>query len=175
VRFLHELRGEWRLRQGEWAFAVESLHEAIRMSREAGVSDNALEAWLALAQFRLGQLPAASHEAARLAGRLAGKNGSAQLVLAELWHAIGAPERAAEHAAAAYRWAWADGEPYVHRYELSRATALLRQLGAEIPGLPVYDPALDQPLAFEIQVRAFIEELRAERQEASSRRRQSGS
>lgn len=163
VRSLHALRGQWRLTRGEWSFAVESLHEAIRMSREAGVSNNALEAWLALAQFRLGQLPDASHDAARLASRLAGKNDSAQLALAELWDAIEEPGRAAEHTVDAYRWAWADGEPYVHRYELTRATALLRQLDAEIPDLPAYDPAQERPLLFEDQVRAFIGKLRAER------------
>ena len=64
---------------------------------------------------------------------------------------------------AASRWAWADGEPYVHRYELGRAAALLERLGAEIPGLPAYDPARDQPLTFERDVRAVISRLRAER------------
>jgi Domain of unknown function (DUF4062) len=159
VRGLHALRGQWRLERGEWGLAVESLHEAVRMAREADLDDTRLETLLALARFRLGQLPAARDEVTRLASR----HDPAHLALAELWHAIGEPERAAEHALAAYRWAWADGEPYVHRYELDRARAMLRQLGAEIPELPAYDPAKDEPLAFEGKVRTLIRELRAER------------
>ncbi len=157
TRALHALRGEWRLERGEWALAVESLHEAIRMTREVGISDMPLEARLALAQFRLGQLPAARDEAIRLSGN----HRPAHLALAELWHAIGDPAQAAEHALAAYRWAWADGEPYVRRYELGRVTALLQQLGVEVPELPAYDSAQDQPLDFEDDVRAFIAEIRA--------------
>lgn len=80
--------------------------------------------------------------------------------MAELWEALGDAERATQHALTAYRWAWADGEPYVHAYELARVTALLERLGAEIPRLPVYDPAQAEPLAFESQVRAFIRQQR---------------
>jgi hypothetical protein len=130
------------------------------MTREAGLHDARLEIWLALARFRLGQLPDAHEEAIRLSS-VADR---AQLALARLWHALGDPERAAGHARAAYRWAWADGQPYVHAYELGRATALLQELGAEVPVLPAYDPAQDPPLAFEGQVRAVIEDLRAERE-----------
>jgi hypothetical protein len=159
LRSLHALRAEWQLERREWALALNSLHEAIRMTREAGRSDTGLETWLALARFQLGQLPEARHEAIRLS------NGPdpAHRALAELWHATGDPEQATEHALAAYRWAWADGEPYVHAYELARATALLKLLGADTPRLPAYDPARDQQLAFEYEVRAAIHELRAER------------
>ena len=129
------------------------------MTHEAGTSDTALEARLALAQFQLGRLPEARQEAIRLSS----EPNPAHLALAELWQAIGDPEQAAEHALAAYRWAWADGTPYVNSYELACATALLTQLGAEIPELPVYDPAKDQPLPFEDQMQAAIQERRAKR------------
>ncbi len=158
VRSLHVLRGEWRLAREEWALAAESLHEAIRMTREAGLHDARLDVMFALAQFRLGQLPAPEQEAIRLSG----SQGSAQLALAELWDAIGDSAKATEHALAAYRWAWADGEPYVNRYALDRASALLTRLRVEIPRLPAHDPAQDQPVAYEDQVRAFIEKQRAE-------------
>ena len=68
------------------------------------------------------------------------------------------------HALAAYKWAWADGEPFVHRYELTKTTELLRQLNVPIPNLPPYDPAKDEPLPWEADVRAAIEKLRAEKQ-----------
>ena len=89
VRFLHGLRGEWRLEHGEWALAADSLHEAIRMTREAGLEDTRLEVLLALARFQLGQLPAARQEASRLSGA----PDRAQLALAELWEALGDTEQ----------------------------------------------------------------------------------
>lgn len=161
VRSLHELRAEWLLQRHEWALATGSLHEAVRMTREAGLSDTKLETQLALARFHLGQLP----DAREVAIRLSGRSDPVHLALAELWEAIGDSERATEHALAAYRWSWADGEPYVHAYELARAKALLERLGAEVPVLPAYDPAREQPLDIEIQVRAAIRDLRAKKQE----------
>jgi hypothetical protein len=85
-------------------------------------------------------------------------------VLAELWLAIGDREQAKKHALAAYKWAWADGEPYVHRYYLNKARALLEQLGAEIPELPPYDPDKDEKLPWENEVAAAMERLRAEKE-----------
>jgi hypothetical protein len=158
TRSLQGLRAEWRLERQEWALAAGSLHEAIRMTREAGLSDTKLETQLALARFRLGQLP----EVREAAMQLANRPDPAHLALADLWQAIENDERATEHALAAYRWAWADGEPYVHAYELARAKALLERLGAEVPALPAYGPAREQPLDLEVQVQAAIEELRAE-------------
>jgi uncharacterized protein DUF4062 len=161
IRSLHGLRAEWRLERQEWTLAEGSLHEAIRMTREAGLSDTRLETRLALARFRLGQFSGARQAAIQLSSR----SDPAHLALAELWLAIGDGEQAAEHAQAAYRWAWADGEPYVHAYELGRATALLEGLGAEVPVLPAYDPAQDPPLGLEAEVEATIRELRAEQEE----------
>jgi tetratricopeptide (TPR) repeat protein len=158
VRILHAVRGRWQLERGEWALAAESLHEAIRMTHEAGASDASLETDLALAQFRLGELPAARQEALRLAN----EPNPAHMALAQLWHAIGDPGQAAEHAQAAYQAAWGDGAPFVDAYELDRATAMLARLGVAIPELPPYDAPSDQPFPFEAGVRELIRKLRAE-------------
>ena len=166
VRGLHMLRAEWRLERQEWALAAESLHEAIRMTREADMDVTYLEILLARARLRLGRLPAGRDEAVRLSGQVDGSKQRAlayQRVLAELWLALGDPARAADHARAAYRWAWADGEPYVRAYELAQATSLLSQLGVEIPVLPAYDPSQDQPSALEEELRAAIRNLRGTR------------
>ena len=127
VRSLHALRGRWQLGRAEWTLATENLHEAIRMTHEAGDSAMADEARLAIAQFHLGQLPEARQEAIRLSS----EPNPSHLALAELWQTIGDPEQAAEHALASYRRAWADGTPYVDSYQLTCAAALLTQLGAE--------------------------------------------
>ncbi|HEV7893609.1 MAG TPA: DUF4062 domain-containing protein [Pyrinomonadaceae bacterium] len=159
VRRLHRLRGEWRLEQGRWEQAAESLHEALRMAREVGQPDSNSEALLLLAKFRSGRIPAPRDEAERLAK----VEEPPHQALAELWLAMGDRERAKSHALAAYKWAWGDGEPYVFRYYLNKARALLGQLGAEVPDLPPYDPARDEKFAWEEKLAAAIEGLRAEK------------
>jgi tetratricopeptide (TPR) repeat protein len=160
IRDLHRLRGEWQVEQGQWAVAADSFHEAVRLAREGGHTDTWAEAQLALAKFHLNQLPDARYEAEQLAKA----RHPAHRVIADLWFAIGDAEQAQKHAIAAYKWAWADGEPYVHRYELNKARALLEQLGAEIPNLAPYDPAKDEKLPWEDEVADAIEKLRAEKE-----------
>jgi tetratricopeptide (TPR) repeat protein len=157
-RNLHGLRGEWLLQQGDPQGAAESFAEGVCLLREAGVVDARQETWLALARQRLGTLPDARDEAERLA-RL---RDSAHLPLARLWQAIGDTERATKHALAAYQWAWADGEPYVRRYELEQAAELMGELDADVPELSPYDPAADPPRPSEQHVATAIAELRAE-------------
>jgi hypothetical protein len=167
IRNLYGLRGEWRLGQGQWALAVDSLHEAVRMAREVRRTDAKAEAQLALAKFHLGQLPEPRHEAEQLSKAAQVSNGD----LAALWLALGDRERAEKHALAAYQWAWADGEPYVFRYALNKTRALLEQLGADIPNLPPYDPANAEKLPWEDEVADAIAKLRAEK-EAEGRKEQ---
>ncbi|HXB71217.1 MAG TPA: DUF4062 domain-containing protein [Candidatus Acidoferrales bacterium] len=165
VRLLHSLRGEWNLERGEWALATESLHEAVSIARAVGQTDAHAETRLALARFQLGQLSDPRREAEQLASA----RRPPHRALADLWLAIGDREQATKHALAAYTWAWADGEPYVHRYALNKARALLQKLGVEIPNLPPYDPAKDEKFPCEDEVAAAIEKLRTEK-EAKNRK-----
>jgi hypothetical protein len=161
-RSLKHLRGAWRLEQGEWALAAASFDSAVTMAREVRLVDEESEAGLALAKHHLGQL---TGDAARSeAERLAGLRQPAHRYLAQLWLAIGDHDKAKHHALAAYRWAWADGEPYVNRYELTKTTELLQQINVPVPVLPPYDPAKDEPFPWEADVRAAIEKLKAEKQ-----------
>lgn len=159
IRELHLLRGSWQLDRGAWMVAMASLQEAVRMARERGISDPAPETGLALAKFYLGQLT----EPRREAEQLAQAREPSHRLLATLWLAIGDHEQARLHALAAYKWAWADGEPYVNRYELTKTTELLRELDVPIPNLPPYDPAKDEKLPWEDAVAAAIEKLKAEK------------
>ncbi len=158
LRRLHNLRGRWHLDRGEPALAQACLEEAVAMAREVRQLDADAESWLALARHRAGRLPNPEAEAARLAV-LPKPNHEA---LAELHAAIGNTKAAIHHATEAYRWAWADGEPYVHRFELTRAAALLNRLGAPLPDLPPYDPARDPVFPWEPALAAAIAELEAE-------------
>ena len=160
IRNLHRLRGDWRLTQGEWALAAASYQEAVRLARDTrSVIDADSETGLALAKHHLGQLANPREEAERLAQL----RNPAHRLLAQLWLALGDAEKAKHHALAAYKEAWADGEPYVHRYSLTQTTELLRQMKVPIPKLPPYDPGKDEPLPWEPEVRAAIEKLRAEK------------
>jgi hypothetical protein len=148
------------LEQGQWALAAQSLHEAVGMARGVEKINALAETELALAKFHLGQLTDPRREAEQLAQA----RNPAHQRLAELWLAIGDREQAKKHALAAYKRAWADGEPYVRRYDLNKATALLKQLGTEPPKLPPYDPANDEKFPWEDKVAAAIENLRAEKE-----------
>lgn len=165
IRSLHGLRGEWQLAQRNWALAASSLHEAVRMAREVGQSDPAAEAQLALANFHLGRLAEPRQEAERLSTA----RQRSDIDLAALWLAIGDREQAKQHALAAYKWAWADGEPYVRRYELNRARALLEQLGVPIPELPPYDPDKDEKFPWEQDVAEAIAKWRAEKEQKEAK------
>jgi Domain of unknown function (DUF4062) len=135
-RWLHALRGEWHLSRGEYQLAIRSLGEAVRMANESGTPDPAAETLLVLARSQAGDdLSLVAEEAERLAAaRLV-----SHLHLGRLWQALGNTDRAVGHATAAYQSAWADGEPYVRRHDLNRATLLLRELGADIPVLAPYE------------------------------------
>ncbi|MGD0388436.1 MAG: DUF4062 domain-containing protein [Tepidisphaeraceae bacterium] len=159
TRLLHSLRGKWRLEQGQWEIAAESLHEAVRLTRAVGKTDAEAETQLALAKFQLRQLPDPQH----VAEQFAQARNPSHRALADLWLAIGDPEQAKKHALAAYKWAWADGEPYVRRSELTKTAALLNQLSTEIPELSPYDPKKDEKLTWESEVATAIEKLRAEK------------
>jgi len=161
LRELHKLRGTWRLEQGDWALAAASFTQAVSMAREARLVDAASETGLAVAKVQLRQLT--GDEARNEAQRLAQLREPAHRSLARLWQTLGDLNQAKHHALAAYIWAWADGEPYVNRYELTKATELLHELGVPIPNLPPYDPAKDEPFPWEAEVREAIENLRAEK------------
>jgi hypothetical protein len=159
IRDVHSLQGTWQLDQGQWDLAAESLHEAVRMAREVGQTDTASETQLTLAKFHLRQLPEPHHEAEQLAKARILDHGA----LANLWLALGDREQAKKQAIAAYHWGWADGEPYVRRYHLNKARALLEQLGVEVPNLPPYDPGVDGKVPWEDEVAAAIDKLRGEK------------
>lgn len=157
---LHDLRGYCLLQSGEWELAAASYAEAVRLARERGLINAHSETGLALAKHNLGQLPSGRDEAERLAQLRRPEHH----ILALLWLSLGDTEHAKQHALAAYREAWADGEPYVLRYALNESTQVLQQLNVIPPKLPPYNPAKANPFLWEAQVRAAIEELRAENQ-----------
>jgi tetratricopeptide (TPR) repeat protein len=157
-RRVHRLRGLWHFDQENWTEAVDSLAEAVRMARERSKLDSTAEAALALSKMHLGLL--APDDVRHLATRTTTAFPSHR-VLALIWMALGAPDRAKAEAVAEYEEAWADGEPYVVRHDLDRATELLHELGVPVPDLPPFDPEREEPFPWEADIRAAIERLAA--------------
>ena len=156
VRELYELRGNWLLSKGDFVGAVENLTEAVRMARESGVNAADSETRLALARFRLVDLPNAEQEAKYLSRA----HNPAHLPLAELWHALGDAVQARKHALAAYHYASADGKPYTRMYMLKAAAELLRVLQVDAPAVPNYNQKDSPKLSFEDEVADVIVKLR---------------
>ena len=156
LRQVHFLRGELRLALGDWTGANISFFEAVRMAREVGKEDSFSETRLALSKLRMRQLSDVVTEASFLS-RL---RDPAHRALAEFWLAIGDRKMAEKHALKAYEKAWADGEPYVFRFELNRAETLLKELDTPIPDLIPYDPAKDPTEPWEGEVENAIDKLR---------------
>jgi tetratricopeptide (TPR) repeat protein len=170
VQGLHQVRGEWYLRQGELSSAIEQLGHAVRMAREADEEDVYCAALLALARLRSGERFDALAEAERLS-----KMNDNSIAVAELWRELGDPDRAIDHALRAHELCVGDGEPFVFRHYLDRARALLSELGAPLPEVPKYDPAKAKIYPWEKDVRAFIEKLKAERAEKENKETRSTS
>jgi tetratricopeptide (TPR) repeat protein len=154
MRDLSRLRGELALQGSNPRDAVASFVRYIEMTRSAGISATNVEARLALALARKGELERARRildDVRELAGELA---------LAELYLELGDREKARRRALAGYKWAWADGPEYSHWWELKRCRAVLAALGEPEPKLPAYDPKTAEPIPYEVEVRALIAKLK---------------
>lgn len=164
-RNLCALRGLWRLELNEPALARDSLNDAVVLARKAGKTDRRSEIRLALAKHRLKEL----HDPRRVAEDLTyGAEQTCSRALAELWIAIGDPEEAKKNAIAAFKWASSDGEPFVHRYELEKTSALLKQLNVALPAMPTYDATKGCKFPLEDSVATVIERLRREGEPGST-------
>jgi hypothetical protein len=115
---------------------VAAFDESARLARASGHNDLGTESWLALARLHAGWLTDPPAEAERL--RSAGAGGYA---LAKLWQTVDDIPQARGEALRSYRSYWADGEPYVWRFNLERTRRLLTEIGELPPEMPPYDKA----------------------------------
>ncbi len=159
IRSLHKLRGEWYLSKNEPVLAVESFNNALRMARESGLSHEAItyEVWLTLARVQAKQVT--FNEVRDCIEYLKAKDTGLR-AMAMLWQLLGDKAKASSYALDAYRWAWADGEPWVQRYELEQSSNTLNELGVRLPDLPPYDPGKDIKFDWEDDLVAAIEKLK---------------
>ncbi len=161
VRLLNRIRGEWLVEESEWELAAESLSTAVQLARERGLFESISETALVLSKIQLGEL--SGNDALNEANRLSQLWQPAHRYLSMVWNAIGNEEEAKRHALDSFRSAWADGEPYVHRYELERATELLEKMGISSAVLPSYDQNKDEVFAWEFNLQAHIAIIKGEK------------
>jgi tetratricopeptide (TPR) repeat protein len=157
MRNLKYFKGEVLLRIGKFDEAKSLFSEAIRLNNEAGVRDEGSWGGLARAYLQEGH----SQEALRIVTEELRDDGQDEgYSAAYVYWKTGEVESAKEEALKNYRWAWAQGEPYVRRYDLERVRALLKEMGVEEPSLPVWDESKYEPFPYEEEVKAFIEDLK---------------
>jgi len=161
------LRGDWHMSRGEPGLAIEPLSEAVRLCRESGLDEPGFEACLASACLRASQPNDGRAVAERFADT---QDYEGLLYVAHLWRDLGESTHAIAAALRAHKGACGSGEPYVFRYHLDQADALLRELGETPPAVPQYAPADDELYDWEDDVRAMIEEARKKREEQERKR-----
>jgi tetratricopeptide (TPR) repeat protein len=166
IEFLHliaTLRAEWELTLDRPEKALEAIENALAIMRRVGAPAANYMGLRALALARLGRGP----EAREALGEVDESPGRSQLryplFAAEAWLALDDRKRAREFIRKAYPLAWADGPPYVSWYDLKRCRELMAEIDEPEPQLPPFDPARVEPVPFEVEIRAAIDKLNAER------------
>ena len=158
-RQIHWLRGETALLAGDYSNAAGHFMDAITLCQKHGAPDDLRDANGGLARTRAYQ--GKYEEALQLV-----EEGVQDIDAAEVCLLQGKTDRAKEYALKAYKWAWADGPPFVRWWHLERARKVLALLSVtEIMKSP-FDPAKVKPVPYEKDIRAFIEELKTKRDSA---------
>jgi hypothetical protein len=155
-RFFSTIYGELELREGEIDKAISYFAEAARIGNEQGVRDARAWGGLARAYAAKGNLP----DALRIIRDGVADHGYSAAVV---YLANQQYEEAKEAVLEFYTWAWAQGEPYVRRYELQQAQTLFKRLDVPEPQLPVWDESKYEPFENEAEIQAFIEKLKREK------------
>ncbi len=162
-RQIHQWRGEEALQKGEINAAAEHFQNAITMARQHGSSELAnYEGCFARALVLGGE----KKRARQIIGEALAQQYKEEFhdlynSAAEVYLALGERETAREYAIKAYKWAWADGPPYVWWWDLERAKKMLDTLGEPYPDMPTFDESKVKKIPHEDEIRAFVEELKA--------------
>ena len=152
-RNLCGLRGFWELSNNDMGAAKQSLQDAISLAHKAGKIDRRSEIYLAIVKHKLGELSDSALIAEQFEYNL---DAVCFYPLGELWYEIGNINAARKHALAAYRWALADGEPFVRRFELTKSTELLKKIAEVVSVPPKYSPNQDSVALWEDTVSVLI-------------------
>ncbi len=142
--------GDWYQLAEQDLQASDAFARAIEMARAVGLSDTNSEARRGLSLARLGRRPEAEAAAA------SAECDPPHVSLAELYLTLEQRDQARMHALAGYKWAWADGPPWCHHWDLQRCRAVLQALGEKQPQLPPFDPTKVKPIDYEPNIRRLL-------------------
>ncbi|MBI3824360.1 MAG: hypothetical protein HY289_16970, partial [Planctomycetes bacterium] len=157
----HVIHGEWLLRREQRGSALNAIDDALKIVNRQGTPRPDYHDLRALA---LAKLDRADDARAELA------HGEKRRYAAEAWLVLGDREQARTCALNGYRWAWGEGPPYIHWYELERSKAILKELGEPEPTLPPFDASKVKPIPHEAEIRAAIAKLKAEKEARASKK-----
>ena len=130
IRNLTALRGYWYNDIEDFCHAKENLEMASKLARQAGKVDRRVEVELAIARIRTLDLPDPISVAESFDHHV---DGPSALALARLYSQLGIKDKCLKFARVAYKWAYADGQPYTRSAELVKVTDLFLNLGVEVP------------------------------------------
>lgn len=141
------LHAMWALREGRPESALDSIEQALQITRRTGAPSleyHDLRAWALARLWRPDEARAALEDGVR------------SLYAAETYLVLGDRAAARECLLRTYHWAWGEGPPHVYWYQLERCRALLVEIGEPEPQLPAFDPATVPTPPFEHEIRARI-------------------
>lgn len=141
--------GELALRNDDLSEAAGHFNTVIRLAEQRHANPE----FTAFAQSGLARLAALDEtldEALEMA-----QTSRDDYAIAEVYRLALDRENAVHHATQAYRWAWADGSPYTHVYQLARASHQLDELGELYPPMQPFQVAAALPR--EAALKAFVE------------------
>jgi tetratricopeptide (TPR) repeat protein len=160
IREIYRLRGESALQQGQFSTAAGFYLDTITLGRKSGIPVAGLLGRLAYTRVREN-----FHDEARALIEEALDNEDPVRIhdlynsAAEVYLALGDEAQAADYAYRAYETAWADGEPYVWRWRLDRARAVLASLNLPEPDMPAFHADRIEQIPFEDEIFRFVENL----------------
>ena len=163
--YIWALNAEFLLQKNKPGEALDYIEQAIELSNKTGVP---AADYLALRVLALLKANSDNNVENLIEGALekAGKleiYTPTHVIAAEVFHLLGQHSKAKEQALKAYKIAWADGPPYIRWNDLEQCKKLLKEMNIPEPELPPFDPNKLEPIPFEAEVRAVIEELRAKK------------
>lgn len=157
-RYLLIVWGDWHYQGRRWQAALDRYREAVNMAREVRFFELHSEALVVACQARLGNLQPAEDLVQRLDHLTPVVHGN--LSVAELYLAIGDLAKAHKYALSGYQSAWGKGAPYANSQLLERCRRILKELKEPEPELPPFDSTRAEPVKFEAELSAYLEELR---------------
>lgn len=157
LRQLKRWRGEVALNDNNSADTISYFEDALKDARQQGSVEVATYlACLARAYASIDEEKARQYAEEALGQTYKMEEHDMYSSLAEAYLTMDDKDLAKQYALEAYKWAWADGEPFSWWWGLKRSKAVLDALGEPYPDMPAYDESKIGKIAHEDEIRAYI-------------------